>query len=351
MKKHQNIIGRVVQVRFVVGRTSIAAVSSEFDKIAFIARGCKLPIVPQVGEEWRCWVCGDSNSADTSRGALFLVPMRKLVEEVAWTVGGEPQNAILGVQWPVVIRKVVLGNRSVKTECFAPKDATSIPEGCPQWLRAFLVKRFADLKEAASSVARSARQTALAELKRTVTLVGEASGGQGYPFQWVGDWLTNGEVWFPRQRPNGSEWQEYPVPAIPAECWELFLGGLAGKSLVELIPYRAQVIARGPRKEAALTARQKKVATLVATHMWSGNEECKRVSVGRNVIFIANRTNKQPVHIVDNPGKGALYIFDDYDRARALADGSVTRTNAIKAGVTRVIHLKNWQARVAKHLS
>lgn len=55
-----------------------------------------------------------------------------------------------------------------------------------------------------------------------------------YTFQWQDDALTNGIVSFPRVRPHGTEWNQYPIPAVPAKKWKKFLQMLEGKLSGEL---------------------------------------------------------------------------------------------------------------------
>ncbi len=175
-----------------------------------------------------------------------------------------------------------------------------------------------------------------------------------YPFQWLSDeWLSNGLYWFPKLRPEGSEWREYPVPAVPRECWDLFLSGLEGKYLVDWLPYHRQVTtARAEPAEPRLTERQAKVQSVISGTMWQGSgDNCKRVAVGRNMVFHVTRPGADTLYLVDNPGVGALYVFATEAEALALADGTVSRTDAIKAGAERIIHTEGWQDRLAARLS
>ena len=343
----QSLVGRIVQVQFIAGRNGLAAVSSEFDKIAFLQRNVRFRKTPKVGEEWKCLIKGDSNPRSKWLGAFFIVPLRKLSESVRWTLEDRPDTGVLGVRYLKLSRDVMVGNRLISGQEFFPVDSGDIKSNWPDWVQKRVAKRFEELRVARDSVIRGARAAKLAEAKRLATLKFGVNPADGHPFQWIGDWLTNGVVWFPRERPIGPEWREYPIPSIPQECWQPFLDGLEGKVLVELIPFSRAIVEHNPRKQAALTARQKKLAALVTSSMWSGNENCKRVSVGRNVIFVAAKSTGQTIHIVDNPGKGAIYVFDEYTDARALADGSTTRATAIKGGAKRILHRSGWQAKVA----
>jgi len=169
-----------------------------------------------------------------------------------------------------------------------------------------------------------------------------------YPFQWVDGWLTNGAIWFPRERPQGSDWQEYPIPAVPEGCWSVFLSGLEGKFLCELIPFHKQVTTRKAR--VRLTERQEKLRAVIAGQMWQGSDGCKQVSVGKNVVFHVNRGAHPPLFLVDNPGIGAIYLFPSLDAAMKFARGEVTRSEAIKLGYQRVIHCRQWQLKVTELL-
>ncbi len=342
----ENLVGRIVQVQFIAGRNGVAGVSPEFNKIAFVHRKFKRR-KPRVGEEWKCEIRGDSKPESNWLGALFVAPLRKLSEQVRWKLESRQGTGVLGITCLKLRRSATIGNRLISEQEFFPADVSDIAADWPVWVKERLAQRFEDLRMARISIIRSARSAKLSELKRNATLKPGANPEDGYPFQWVSDWLTNGNYWFPRERPVGAEWRDYPIPSIPEECWQHFLDGLEGKVLVEWIPYHRQVIEQRPRQQAALTTRQNKVAALITTHMWSGNDDCKRVSVGRNVIFVATKSSGQTIHIVDNPGKGAIYVFDEYADARALADGSTARTTAIKGGAKRILHRSGWQAKVA----
>lgn len=342
----ENLVGRIVQVQFIAGRNGVAGISPEFNKIAFLSRNVRFRRTPIVGEEWKCVIKGDSNPQSRWLGALFIAPLRKLKEAVRWSLEDRPNTGFLGVRYLKLSRDVMVGNRLIAGQEFFPVDSDDILPTWPDWVQKRVSKRLEELRVARDSVIRGARSTKLGEARMATMKFGD-NPGYGYPFDWVGDWLTNGVIWFPRERPIGPEWREYPIPSIPKECWQPFLDGLVGKVLVELIPFSRAIVEHNPRKQAALTARQKKLAALVTSQMWSGNENCRRVSVGRNVIFVATKSSGHTIHIVDNPGKGAIYVFDKYADARALADGSTTRTTAIKGGAKRILHRSGWQAKVA----
>lgn len=168
-----------------------------------------------------------------------------------------------------------------------------------------------------------------------------------YPFQWVRGQLTNGEISFPPVRPTGKEWAKYPVPAVPAECWDDFLDVLEGKFLRDVLPTHSQVTTK-KREQVAhrqLTRRQNEVARIVRGSMWKGNG-CEQVIIGRNVVFLLTRADGTALYLVDNSGVGALYAFDDEAAARNFASGATTRSAAIKSGARRIVHAGAWQARV-----
>ncbi|MBX9573885.1 MAG: hypothetical protein K2X77_33630 [Candidatus Obscuribacterales bacterium] len=167
-----------------------------------------------------------------------------------------------------------------------------------------------------------------------------------YPFQALGDWLSNGLVWFPRERPQKQEWKQLPIPAVPKEFWEPFLSGLEGKFLQDLLSYHKEVTTKKRSKRVDLTERQRCVRALIKGQMWNGSSTCKRLSIGKNVIFEVTRESKRVLYVVDNPGVGAIFVFNQKNDAVELANGNVSRSEAKKRGQKRVVHSVGWESRL-----
>ncbi len=334
----KGFIDRIVEVRFVQISSRLAAVSAEFEKIAFLDRFCHIRVMPQIGEEWQCIVRGDSNRQDPKRGALFLKPIRRLEEEETWCLEDQPEAHVLNVYKPLVRKTVAVGKREIGRQVWCPSGRGDIQEDWPKHIQTLVSLRFGELDKAVRSVVYGAMRKELAELKKSVprfkefvditvekferishelslqkelgarqavyadgkrlglldrwssapassfpfvieglniylsngtklTVHDRALGvilswengrpktakafsssidcavgdrtvlnwgdaldlkegshfARDYKFQWVGNWLTNGIVWLPRERPCGSEWRDYTIPAIPEEYWSLFV--------------------------------------------------------------------------------------------------------------------------------
>ncbi|MBX9879577.1 MAG: hypothetical protein K2Y22_14060 [Candidatus Obscuribacterales bacterium] len=174
-----------------------------------------------------------------------------------------------------------------------------------------------------------------------------------YPFQWVNGSLTNGLVGFPKLRPEGAEWRNYPINAIPQDCWELFLAGLEGKFAADILPWHTQVTAEAKEKKKRvikLTPRQKALQAIVRKQMWKGKED-DYVVIGTNLIFSYETAHGSMLYLVDNPGVGAIYVFTDIQKARQLASNAITRTKAIERGDHRILHNEGWEEKVEALLS
>jgi hypothetical protein len=168
------------------------------------------------------------------------------------------------------------------------------------------------------------------------------------PFQWYGKNLTNGKVFFPKQRPQGREWLEYDIPAIPENGWRVFLETLEGKYLSDVLLIARKFDKPSGTRSASPETASARALRIANAKMWRGDINCESVSFGKNVLFILRRAGKQPVYIVDNPGVGALYVFRDHAEARALASGMVSRTDAARGRGIRIIHRSNWEEQIAK---
>jgi hypothetical protein len=167
-----------------------------------------------------------------------------------------------------------------------------------------------------------------------------------FPFQWVGDWLTDGVVWFPRVCPVAEEWGSYPIPAVPGDCWATFLSLLEGKIVSEFIPYHRQSVGQKSQGHASLTPKQKSIRQVIG-RMWSGTEDCLHIKVGKRVVFSTRRKNGAPVYVVDNAGVGAVYVFESYEKAYDFARGLISPRQARKWGVPFVTHHAGWEERLA----
>lgn len=168
-----------------------------------------------------------------------------------------------------------------------------------------------------------------------------------YPFQWQGEYLTDGVLSFPSERPSGqSAWRQLSIAAVPAQCWDLFLAGLEGKFRGDLLEYRQSFTKPKSQVQAKpqMTQRQQATQSVIRGQMWQG-EEGARVHYGRNIMFELLRPGKYH-YVVDNPGMGALYLFERKDDAEAFATGQIRRADAADVH-TYLYHHGAWQERLA----
>ncbi|MBX9721173.1 MAG: hypothetical protein K2X81_07255 [Candidatus Obscuribacterales bacterium] len=174
-----------------------------------------------------------------------------------------------------------------------------------------------------------------------------------YPFQWAGDRLTNGMLQLPRLRPEGTEWNSLPLSSVPKQGWQPFLDALEGKYLDDLLPlHRKYTQIESNSAKTQLTARQKEVQSLLKGQMWNGGEGVQRLSTNGNaVVFKAARSEGEHVYVVDNPGVGALYVFDKAEDALGLAVGTKARLELRKDGAQFIVHSGDWQERLRKAIS
>lgn len=166
-----------------------------------------------------------------------------------------------------------------------------------------------------------------------------------YPFQWLHGALTNGELSIPRTRPQGKQWKQVGIPPVPERYWEEFLSGLQGLFLQELLPFHRAVSTGQLRRRRAEEAREQRPPVIGG--FWHG-QGFERVALGTNTLYV--RSDRKPPYVVDNAGVGALYRFDDYETARDLASGKITRKQARARGGRRIVHAGRWQDRVAREL-
>lgn len=175
--------------------------------------------------------------------------------------------------------------------------------------------------------------------------------GVEFPFQWVDDCLTNGDVSFPRGRPTGAEWRDYPIYAVPAKGWEFFLKTLETRFLRELIPVyqrACSVAAEAEADERSVPEAEDraKLRRVIEGKMWTGCSAAKRIAVGSAVVTIVPRPEPLgTAYVVDNPDVGALYFFATYEEARDLASGLMPRSE-IRPTQLHVDHNPGWESEV-----
>lgn len=202
---------------------------------------------------------------------------------------------------------------------------------------------------------------ARAKLERKKLVDGLKREGDGKTrFQWAGEYMTDGRMWFPRVRPEGRQWRKFPIAAVPSGYWETFLSGLEGKVMDELLEYHAQETWRRPVAERVkLTECQEEIKRTLKAEIERSIEEKKKmwqgdgvdaVAVGKCVVFVVSRIGRD-LYVVDNPGPGAIYVFSSKEDACKLARDEVTRTALIKSGAARILHTPGWQSRLAEALA
>ncbi len=179
-----------------------------------------------------------------------------------------------------------------------------------------------------------------------------ATVGREFPFQWVKERLTNGEVGFPQERPTGSAWRHYPIYAVPARGWEFFLQALEKRFMRELIPtyHRACSVA----EEAELEERRARKTSedgselrrVIEGKMWAGCPAAERIAVGSAVVWVVRRPEHLgTAYVVDNPDVGSAYFFSSYEEARDLASGLTPRSE-IRPTQLHVDHVLEWEKEV-----
>lgn len=181
-----------------------------------------------------------------------------------------------------------------------------------------------------------------------------------FPFLWNEEGeLTNGVVSLPEKRPEGSEWRKYPISAVKEGYWESYKKALHRTYVDDLVESQPQILkaieeARIP-KESPLSAKQREVQSIVNGEMWSGqlsenNAKLTHVSLGQSVIFKMPLENGKILHIVDNPGDGAIYLFNNYNDAEELASGYMSRMAARELGHPFVIHKGEWKEKLSEEI-
>jgi hypothetical protein len=179
--------------------------------------------------------------------------------------------------------------------------------------------------------------------------------GHEYRFQWVGDFLTEGTVWFPRQRPlGGVAWRDLPVKSIPEESYPRYLKGLEGIRLAELLAYHAKATAPKETSGPKLSPRQQGVYKLCTGKMWTGNDDCKDVTLGPtgDIIYHVVRQGKPKLYLLDSARVRAIVLFreDQYGDAVEFAEGTRKRREAW-GEYPRIIHNPGWEQVLEQVLS
>lgn len=279
------------------------------------------------------------------------------VETVEWSVSMDGKVPKL---CPKLVRTVRNGYGNVKavssTPCvYSPTYIAFIDEMTKE--QAAKIGAIIESYSARAAILNSKEQQKLDRKALFAALTRDENGK--IRFQWAGDFLTEGTIWFPRVRPKGTEWQKYPIEAVPEGYWDTFLTGLKGKLLFELLPYHEQGIWRRPTQtRIPLTERQrdiaeiikKEIATAQEREMWQG-DGVDSLAIGKCVVFTVRREKLPDLYVVDNPGPGAIYLFEEKDEALNLAQGRITRTELRKLGAKRIHHVSGWKQELARALS
>jgi hypothetical protein len=109
-------------------------------------------------------------------------------------------------------------------------------------------------------------------------------------------------------------------------------------------------------KEPPLTPKQRELQSVVNGEMWNGklpdggDAKITHVSLGQAVVFKMPLENGKILHIVDNPGDGAIYLFDNYKDAEKLASGYMSRMAARELGHPFVIHKGEWKEKLSEEI-
>lgn len=184
------------------------------------------------------------------------------------------------------------------------------------------------------------------------TLVEGAVVGHEFRFQFLGKWLTTGRSWLPVKRPQGAaEWKAASIKALPSDFnWEAYLNALNGKLEGELIACDAQARAQHQAsKEQRLTEHQQQVRAIIGK-MWQGSEDVlrtDRIEETGTMIFHTQCHTGEVLHIVDNAQPGSIYVLERDDDARAIAAGSIPRSEARKR-FFHIDHRDGWERALEK---
>ncbi len=344
---------------------------------------------PKDEETWTCRIIHDNKKDDPRRGILYVMPITQKTLQESFTV---LRRRISTGELVVVVSYCKFfgidfedfelrseselsdyGIDTIASEDFGLRSESEIsdtwPKNIQDEIREALKRNEAEANNKspqlilnsvqpqlkAAATAANLKQTQKLERKSLVANLHRGEDGK-IRFQWAGAWLTDGHFWFPKVRPEGLEWKRMPIDAIPKGYWETFLNGLEGKLITDLLDYHSKGSWRQPAKpRLSLTARQKQIEETIkrqiesefAKEMWHGNG-VDAVAIGKCVVFFVPRPGRSDLYIVDNPGPGAIYRFDQKESAYQLARGEVTRTDLIKSGAQRILHVPGWEQELAK---
>lgn len=186
-------------------------------------------------------------------------------------------------------------------------------------------------------------------------LSGERAGRKDYPFQWLGDQLTNGIVSLPRIRPEGAQWRNLPIPAVPAPYWTPYLESLEGKYVNRIVQNLSSFIERNKQvREPKLSPFQEEVKEVILRtanrELWSGNENtAPGVRLGHGVMFTQPIGGGKKLYVLEQAER-AVYLFKDRQDAERIATGEWLRTEARKAGNQFVVHSGDWKTKLEQKI-
>ena len=139
------------------------------------------------------------------------------------------------------------------------------------------------------------------------------------------DKLTNGVSAYRQKDPKVQNGDIIRSPQSKKVIWDSYKEALHGSYVDDLVTSQPQMLkaieeARIP-KEPPLTPKQCELRSVVNGEMWNGklpdggDAKITHVSLGQAVVFKMPLENGKILHIVDNPGDGAIYLFDNYKDA------------------------------------
>lgn len=222
-------------------------------------------------------------------------------------------------------------------------------EDCNYPIKKIALRSFAELP--AGQKSKALRYEELAKLA-----VGDEVGYE-IPFQRFEQWLTDGIVWLPQKRPFGlKEWKTVPFAPMSDLAWAKLVDVLEGKVLEDMFAYyKGESKSKGDGSKGSaprvrLNERQSEIKLALeqtcSPEIWEA-ADVRAVSVGNNVIFHVERPQAPTLYVVDNPGIGAIYVFDSYSQAMELASGALPRATAMREKHLRVIHRGEWKSRLS----
>jgi hypothetical protein len=173
--------------------------------------------------------------------------------------------------------------------------------------------------------------------------------------------VTNGELAFPVERPNGiggwNDWYKIRFASgITAINWPVLLRAIEDKYFDQINTnerLRQMVSTRKTiERDPGLVDRVKRA--LLAGSCFEGQnfdvEFDVEVCVGARLLF-TGRIGGKKIWIVDSPNYGhAMYVFDQEDPARFFANYQISAAEALEDAIARVIHSKGWEQRATQVL-